>query len=679
MIVQLVSSMSVASSSVTFNLEGHFIPPPPFTVQLMDLTICSKVEHEDTHFPKKLEGDYPPREEAWPETIKVRVPKAQTVKRTIPTIQLSSSAEEGVQEEEEEEEIGNKRKKRSPAETRAGEAAIEKEEEDLENQLIAQDVAKQVALSDWALIYTALFILPQVILRVSNIAQVTADAFLAKLNGYQANKARDSFQRLIDVPIKFQTQADPASNGTKVHVSIRIKSNFVYGFSDPRLWYALGFTDDDLALDRKLVGDTLFYVTTSEGVREKVVKAHSSITKTRNLASLVATAMSKFPPESLQSKLGSTLDPQSDYVQLYNGLYKHETEGALELPERDWLLDCNPSSQGASKLLKALIDRIARELVLTENVLRVMSVDKSTSLRRIVTDASTPRKHNFVIKIFAGHQLARHLGLPVRPANRTDASRLLWWVGRGDWVSEPFDEINEESLACENATLKISDYFYTGKLLPAPEPQPLPPAVAVDIPEDPVAIPVNPELQPEEEIDNPEQEQEQIEEEIVNPEQAVLAPEQEQIEEIEEEALGEEEEGIEGGGDVSQAALSEEDDDFDEIEIPNPLPVPPTKFVLANQRSSGRCVPPADFPERCTIFLREAEQQDYVTERGRCSILGVLRDSVPKLVSRSCLVSSPFVQTLTLEFSDDHLNTYSPSTRGAYIKADLVIVPSQRS
>ena len=131
-----------------------------------------------------------------------------------------------------------------------------------------------------------------------------------------------------------------------------------------------------------------------------------------------------------------------------------------------------------------------------------------------------------------------------------------------------------------------------------------------------------------------------------------------------------------GGGDVGQPDDDNEPDTMD-VEVDNPEPKPADTFLLANQVPVGRCVPPAAFPTQGTIFLKEGAPTDYVSDRGACAVLALLRNTGPKLITRTCTVSAPLVGALTLEITDDHLNTFSPVTRDVYIKAVLLVASSQ--
>jgi len=116
--------------------------------------------------------------------------------------------------------------------------------------------------------------------------------------------------------------------------------------------------------------------------------------------------------------------------------------------------------------------------------------------------------------------------------------------------------------------------------------------------------------------------------------------------------------------------------DFMEVEIDNPQPRPPTTFPAANEGPRGRCDPGNRFPQFCTIVLREGERTDYLSERGFCSVMGVMREKTPNVVSNLCTLKNTGLTYLSIEFIDQGLNTFkiaeNPGTLPAFVKLDFV-------
>ena len=130
---------------------------------------------------------------------------------------------------------------------------------------------------------------------------------------------------------------------------------------------------------------------------------------------------------------------------------------------------------------------------------------------------------------------------------------------------------------------------------------------------------------------------------------------------------------IEGGG-----YDADDDDDaemFIQVEIDNPFPRPPTSFMVANSVKKHICTQPEQFPEHCTILLKEGEPDDYVTSRGLCCVLGIIRKSSPNIQSNTKCIIKRFqtLKYISLEFVDESLNTFkiAPEARPMWIKIDL--------
>jgi hypothetical protein len=111
-----------------------------------------------------------------------------------------------------------------------------------------------------------------------------------------------------------------------------------------------------------------------------------------------------------------------------------------------------------------------------------------------------------------------------------------------------------------------------------------------------------------------------------------------------------------------------------EIEIDNPEPRPPANFLVANVMRPHICTPPHEFPAYCTVIVKEGEPTDYVATRGLCSILGLIRDKQPNVVSNKCIVKNiKNMKYLSIEFVDQALNTFKiqPNNNPMWIKIDL--------
>lgn len=116
-------------------------------------------------------------------------------------------------------------------------------------------------------------------------------------------------------------------------------------------------------------------------------------------------------------------------------------------------------------------------------------------------------------------------------------------------------------------------------------------------------------------------------------------------------------------------------DSFDIVDIPNPLPRPPTSFVVTNLPKKHICTMPNIFPDYFSLILREGEPLDYLTNsRGLCSVLGLIRKLQPQIVPNTCIIKNvETVKSLSIEFVDESLNTIKvgPNDPPVWIKLDF--------
>ncbi len=122
----------------------------------------------------------------------------------------------------------------------------------------------------------------------------------------------------------------------------------------------------------------------------------------------------------------------------------------------------------------------------------------------------------------------------------------------------------------------------------------------------------------------------------------------------------------------------EEEDPFMEIEIDNPEPRPVKNFLVANSlRPHNMCTPPHTFPPYCTVIVKEGDPTDFIASRGLCSILGIIRDKQPNIVSNKCIVRNiKNMKYIAIEFIDGALNTFKIAAGGRpmWIKIDLRVI-----
>ena len=120
-----------------------------------------------------------------------------------------------------------------------------------------------------------------------------------------------------------------------------------------------------------------------------------------------------------------------------------------------------------------------------------------------------------------------------------------------------------------------------------------------------------------------------------------------------------------------------EEDPWMEIEIDNPLPRPAQRFIVANSRRPHVCTPPNTFPAYCTVLIKEGEPTDHVSIRGACSILGLIRERQPNIVSNKVIVKNiKNMKYLAIEFIDEAFNTFKLPADASpmFIKIDLKAV-----
>ena len=109
--------------------------------------------------------------------------------------------------------------------------------------------------------------------------------------------------------------------------------------------------------------------------------------------------------------------------------------------------------------------------------------------------------------------------------------------------------------------------------------------------------------------------------------------------------------------------------------INNPDRRPPVDYVVANTQRVHVCTNPNQFPENCTLIVREGEPYDYIDTKGTCSILGLLRKSrEPNIISNKCVLrAGQHLNSLSIEIIDDSLNTFKNLENTAvWVKLDLL-------
>ena len=124
-----------------------------------------------------------------------------------------------------------------------------------------------------------------------------------------------------------------------------------------------------------------------------------------------------------------------------------------------------------------------------------------------------------------------------------------------------------------------------------------------------------------------------------------------------------------------EAEMLEEDfEPFIQVEVGNPLPRPPTTFVVANIDKKHICTEPEKFPDYCTILVKEGEPDDYVSTRGLCCVLGLIRKTAPNIVPNKCIIKRfQTLKYISLEFVDESLNTFkiAADANPMWIKLDV--------
>ena len=121
------------------------------------------------------------------------------------------------------------------------------------------------------------------------------------------------------------------------------------------------------------------------------------------------------------------------------------------------------------------------------------------------------------------------------------------------------------------------------------------------------------------------------------------------------------------------------EDAYELVRIVNPIPRRAATFSVVKSGPRGRCLTPNNFPEFCTLILREGEPIDYLAERGYVSVLGMVRRIQPSVVPNVCILRNVHrTTTLSIEFVDEGLHTFIIKTDNpavppvdAFIKLDL--------
>jgi hypothetical protein len=120
--------------------------------------------------------------------------------------------------------------------------------------------------------------------------------------------------------------------------------------------------------------------------------------------------------------------------------------------------------------------------------------------------------------------------------------------------------------------------------------------------------------------------------------------------------------------------MQEEENSWMEIEIDNPQPRPTANFLVANSIRPHICTPPNSFPAYCTLLIKEGEPVDYISQRGACSILGIIRNRQPNIYTNKCIVKNvKNMKHIAIEFVDEAFNTFkiAADSPSMWIKLDL--------
>jgi len=129
---------------------------------------------------------------------------------------------------------------------------------------------------------------------------------------------------------------------------------------------------------------------------------------------------------------------------------------------------------------------------------------------------------------------------------------------------------------------------------------------------------------------------------------------------------------------AAAAAVAAEPLEIDVV-INNPDRRPPTEYIVANSIRQHICTnDPATFPENYTLIVREGEPLDYISTRGLCSVLGIVRKTgQPNVLSNKCVIRAAGgggVKSLSVEIVDEFLNTFKNRGRKAmWIKLILKV------
>ncbi len=101
-------------------------------------------------------------------------------------------------------------------------------------------------------------------------------------------------------------------------------------------------------------------------------------------------------------------------------------------------------------------------------------------------------------------------------------------------------------------------------------------------------------------------------------------------------------------------------------------------------QKTGFCIPSKEFPKYSTIILHEGDPKDFCTQRGMCSILGLgiktpTTITITSIERNPCTVTANEITKLTLEFLDQHLNSFKP-TKPHFVSAifNIVLLPLQK-
>jgi hypothetical protein len=689
MFLQLAGKFIRGEKFLQFVIPDQVTPSTPYNVELVSITFCDDANHANLHFPEPDMADYP-AQQAYAENIQVPVPRPVVLQKRRSSIYVVPNLDLETPDND--------------FSTPAAPPLLRRRrsvDRDYSIPPVSETKRRRRAPpGDLELQVSAKFEKNASVTTLQDVGKLNVKNVVTKLNGYQMPRLNNAFQNLLLQPIAIEARQVKAE---EYQMSVTLPAYTSFGTAvDKKFWRALGFyesTDNlqQLFVNPKNVNQAFFGFNNDLNPVARTFTASTTVPGNMNMDTLLMRYV---------KKKAQTPSYATKFVNVEFGVVLNKPQKVITLKVGESEA-CSLDARHALELYTTAVRQICSDMRLNVSRFKIQ-LDPATNkitLVKLMNLSTNEASDSFSLTFVAGEHIKTLLGLG-------ESGTLTWFPGRVDATTEALKPaeacaeipLPEDRLELEDTvSVTTSDKPYEQTTRPplreddgdepttteppaATESQAEPPA-AIETPAEPQVEDVQEEEDPVDPIeaapDAPPEEGPAVIEApvVVDPPAVIVIPLEPEPEEPGEPELpvqedivpAEEVEEYEPGEPPEQDPVEE---DLTE-QVPNPIPKPASRFEIAKRGPKGRCPAPENFPDKCTVLLSEAVPADYCVERGFCAVLAtILGKDKLKIVPNNCTVATAGTSTLTLEFVDEHLNSFTPTERDAYVKVDLKIFKS---